>query len=82
MYDLKVDGVIIRNGNLKCLWHSECGFGELDIYPDKDNKCIDSAYKEETSKFKVATEDMGKDFYDKLLSEMIIYLKDNSIIIE
>ena len=80
--DVEVDGVIIRDGHIKCLWHGAPGFGELDIYSNKNDLYQNSCYKDETKSFEVTTECMGKDFYNVILEKMIQYLKENSIIIE
>lgn len=78
---VKVDGVIIRDGRIKCLWHGNIGFGELDIYSNQDDINQDSIYKDETNSFKVTTECMGEEFYHMVLLQMVEYLKHNSIII-
>lgn len=79
---IEVDGVVIREGHIKCLWHGTPGFGELDIYSNKNDLYENSCYKDETKSFEVTTECMGKDFYNIVLEKMIQYLKENSIIIE
>ena len=80
--NVEVDGVIIRDGHIKCLWHGTPGFGELDIYSNKNDLYKNSYYKDETKSFEVTTECMGEDFYNVILEKMIQYLKENSIIIE
>lgn len=80
---IAVDGVIIRNGHIKCLWHGSPGFGELDIYSNR-NDPMDSEYtpyEDETCSFEVTTEHMGKDFYRLVLEEMIKYLEEKSDVI-
>lgn len=79
---IKVDGVIIRDGHIKCLWHGAPGFGELDIYSNKNDPYKDSCYEDETKSFEVTTECMGEEFYQAILLEMVEYLKKNSVIIE
>lgn len=80
--NIEVDGIIIRDGHIKCLWHGAPGFGELDIYSNKNDLYKNSCYKDETKSFEVTTECMGEDFYNVILEKMIQYLKENSIIIE
>ena len=79
---IEVDGVVIREGHIKCLWHGTPGFGELDIYSNKNDLYKNSCYKDEAKSFEVTTECMGEDFYNVILEKMIQYLKENSIIIE
>ena len=79
---VEVDGVIIRDGHIKCLWHGTPGFGELDIYSNKNDPYKDSCYEDETNSFEVTTECMGEEFYQAILLEMVEYLKKNSVIIE
>ena len=77
-----VDGVILRDGHIKCLWTCEnCGFGELDIYSNK-NDLNKTRYEDETDSFEVTTECMGEVFYQEILKSMIEYLQEHSIIIE
>lgn len=80
--EIEVDGVIIRDGHIKCLWHSTIGFGELDIYSNKNDLCEDSLYNDETKSFEVTTEYMGQNFYNIILIKMSEYLKEHSVIIE
>ena len=79
---IEVDGVVIREGHIKCLWHGTPGFGELDIYSNKNDLDENSFYEGETKSFEITTECMGEDFYNIILEKMIKYLKENSIIIE
>ena len=37
---IEVDGVVIREGHIKCLWHGTPGFGELDIYSNLEDPFI------------------------------------------
>ena len=80
--NVEVDGIIIRDGHIKCLWHGTHGFGELDIYSNKNDLDENSFYEGETKSFEITTECMGEDFYNIILEKMIKYLKENSIIIE
>ena len=80
--NVEVDGVIIRDGHIKCLWHGTPVFGELDIYSNKNDLDENSFYEGETKSFEITTECMGEDFYNIILEKMIKYLKENSIIIE
>ena len=79
---IAVDGVIITDGHIKCLWHGTPGFGELDIYANKKDPCKTSVYNEETNTFEVMTEHMGEEFYQLVLQEMNNYLIERSIIVE
>lgn len=79
--EIEVDGVSIQDGHIKCLWHGKYGFGELDIYSNKDDP-YEGGCEGETKSFLVATECMGEDFYQEVLKSMIKYLKDKSTIIE
>lgn len=78
---IEVDGVIIREGHIKCLWHGTPGFGELDIYSNLEDP-YENGCEGETRSFQVTTECMGKEFYQEVLKSMIKYLENNSIIIE
>ena len=80
--NVEVDGVIIRDGHIKCLWQGTPGFGELDIYSNKNDLDENSFYEGETKSFEITTECMGEDFYNVILEKIIQYLKENSIIIE
>lgn len=79
---VEVNGVIIRDGHIKCLWHGTPGFGELDIYSDRTQPYEESCYSDETKHFEVTTECMGKEFYQAILESMIEYLKTHSTIVE
>ncbi len=77
-----VDGIIIRDGQIKCLWYGKSGFGELDIYSNRNQPLSDSVYDDETKSFEITTECMGEQFYHDILEAMINYLKEHSNIIE
>lgn len=79
---MKVNGVIIREGQIKILWSGNDGFGELDIFSNKKDPYTESVYADETRSFEVMTEFMGEDFYRDALKSAIEYLIDNSKIIE
>lgn len=78
---IEVDGVVINDGHLKCLWHGKPGFGELDIYANKEDP-YENGCEGETKSFLVTTECMGSDFYKEVLESAIEYIEDKSIIIE
>lgn len=78
---IEVDGVVINDGHLKCMWHGKPGFGELDIYANKEDP-YEKGEEGETKSFLVATECMGEDFYKEVLESAIEYIENKSIIIE
>lgn len=82
MKKIEVDGVILRDGYIKCLWHGPMGFGELDIDANREDPSGDDYYTDETNSFKIYTECLGEKFYHQVLNAMVEYLKTHSIIIE
>ena len=51
---IEVDGVVIREGHIKCLWHGTPGFGELDIYSNLEDP-YENGCEGETRRFQVTT---------------------------
>lgn len=68
---LEVDNVVIHEDHINIQWHGSIGFGNLDIYYDKENE-----------KYDVTTECLGEEFYKEILKLTSEYLIKNSNIIE